>query len=60
MNTKQREIIVDFLKSLLEDGERGDFVNSYNNGIRFIDEISKTDINLKDNVDFIESNFEFK
>jgi len=43
MNTKQREIISDFLKGTLEAGESGDYVNTYNNSLRLVSELSKTD-----------------
>ena len=36
MTIKQREIITDFLKGILESGESGDFVNCYNDAKRFV------------------------
>lgn len=58
MNYKQREIIFDFLKTLLKNGENGDFVNAYNDGKQFIYEIAETDDKLKKGCVEIGNDFE--
>ncbi len=58
MNIKQREILTDFYKAILDYGASGDFVSCYNDAVSVISELSETDKTLKEYVEIIEDNFE--
>lgn len=58
MTKEQREIISDFLKSILDSGEKGDFLNVYNNSTRLVKDLSGTDEKLKIQCKKVEEDFE--
>jgi hypothetical protein len=58
MNIKQREILTDFYKGILDYGASGDFVSCYNDAVSMMNELSETDKTLKEYVEIIEDSFE--
>ena len=58
MNIKQRDILTDFYRAVLENGSCGDFVNCYNDAKRMIIELAETDKTLKEYADIVEEYFE--
>lgn len=58
MTNNQREIISDFLKSILDNGAVGDFQNCYNDSKSLVRQLKETDSKLKEMCDQVEEDFE--
>lgn len=58
MNAKQRELISDLYRELLDNSVSGDLATAFNNTKSFISEIGETDTKLQSMIDNIENEFE--
>lgn len=58
MNAKQRELISDLYKELLDNSVSGDLATAFNNAKSFISDIAETDEKLQQMVFDVEKDFE--